>query len=163
MYTTGIKICLAFINFFLVNPLVCHLPYLVHDLYSGCCLSLLDLSGLLFHCLVYLFLFSGILWFLATAIACLGAFRYWAVVPKEFPLSFRRSKRSSSSLIALRTPSSHSLLSMYSYCIDIGQIASSGASSSTIFLKAITVTLAQLFLISICCRNSSMSPLYLIW
>ena len=35
--------------------------------------------------------------------------------------------------------------------------------SSTIFLNAIPITFARLFLLSICCKNLLMSPLYLIW
>ena len=140
----ALTFCLAFINFFLVNSLVCRLPYLVYDLFPGRCCFLFDLSRRLFCSLEYPFLFSGILWFLSRRRCLFGAYLFWATVPKEFPLSFRRSWRSSSSLTALWRASNHSLSSMYSCCMDIRLIASSGTSSSTIFLKAIPVTFARL-------------------
>ena len=159
----ALTFCSAFIDFFLVNSLVCCLPYLGYDLSPGCCWFLFDLSRRLFCCLVYPFIFGGILWFLSCCVACWGAFRFWATVPKEFPLSFRLSSRASSSLTALRSASNHSLSSMYSSCMDIRLIASAGTSSSTIFLKAIPVTFARLFFLSISGKNLSISPLYLIW
>ena len=159
----ALTFCLAFIYFSLVNSLLCRLPYSVYDLSSGRCCFLFCLSRLLFCCLVYLVFFGGILGFLAVAVACSGAFRFLVTVPKEFPLSFLLSWRSSSFLTALRSASSHSLSSMYSCCIDIRLIASSVTWSSTIFLRAIPITFARLFSLWICCKNLSMSPLYLSW
>ena len=129
----------------------------------GAAISFLTLAASFFAAWYTLFSLAVYFGFLAVAVNCSRAFRFWATVPKEFPLSFRLSWRSSSSLTALRSASSHSLSSIYSCCIDIRLIASSGTWSSTIFLKAIPVTFARLFLLSISCKNSSMSPLYLSW
>ena len=60
----ALTFCLTFINFFLVNSLVCSFPYLVYDLFSGRCCFRFDLSRLLFCCLAYPFFFGGIFWFL---------------------------------------------------------------------------------------------------
>ena len=155
--------CLAFINLLLVNSLLCLFHTRCIIFYRGAAVSFLTLAASFFAAWYTLFSVAVYFGFLAIAVTCSGAFHFWATGPKEFPLSLRHSLRSSSSLTALRSASSHSLSSMSSCCIDIRLMASSGTWSSTIFLKAKPVTFAQLFLLSICCRNSSISPLYLIW
>ena len=132
-------------------------------LYPGAAVPFWTLAASIFPAWYNLFSFAVYFGFLAATVTGSGDFRFWTTVPKGFPWSFRCSRRSSSSLTTLRSASSQSLWFMYSCRIDIGRTASSGASSSTICLKAMPVTFARLFLLSICCKNSSMSPLCLIW
>ena len=155
--------CLAFINFFLVNCLVCRFPYSVYDLFSGPCCFLFDLSRLPSCCLVYRFFFGGILWFLSRCRCWFGGFSFLGYSTEGVPSELSSFLEIFLIFNCIGKCFQHSLSSMYSCCIDIRLMASSGTWSSTIFLKAIPVTFAQLFLLSICCRNSSMSPLYLIW
>ena len=72
----ALTFCFPFIYFFLVNSLMCHLPYSVYDLSSGRCCFLFDLSRLLFCCLVYPFFFGGILWFLSLCRCLFGGFSF---------------------------------------------------------------------------------------
>ena len=71
-----LTLCLVFINFFLVNSLVCRLPYSVYDLLSGRCCPLFSLSRLLFCCLVYPFVFGRILLFLSYCRCLFGGFSF---------------------------------------------------------------------------------------
>ena len=81
----------AFINFFLINSLMYHFPYSVYYLFPRHCCSLLELSHLLFPAWYTLFSLPVYFGFLIVVVACLWAFRFWAAIPKEFPLSFHRS------------------------------------------------------------------------
>ena len=72
----ALTFCLAFINLFLVNSLVGRVPYSVYDLFPGCCCLLFDLSRRFLCCLVSLFFFGCILWFLRCCRCLLGGFSF---------------------------------------------------------------------------------------
>jgi len=70
------------------------------------------------------------------------------------------SLKSSSARVTVRTASNHSPLSTYSRC-QSRRNASTGSSSSIIFLQAIPVTLAWILRFSISIKNWAPSPRYL--